>query len=67
MRTAADLPHPLADDPAADLLTERTQATVAEVARTVGYSDAFGFSAAFKRVRGVAPSEFRRIPVGEAT
>ncbi|SFN25099.1 AraC-type DNA-binding protein [Pseudonocardia ammonioxydans] len=52
---------------AADLLTERAQATVAEVARTVGYSDAFGFSAAFKRVRGVAPSEFRRSPVGEAT
>ena len=45
---------------AADLLTERAQATVAEVARTVGYSDAFGFSAAFKRVRGAAPSEFRR-------
>ncbi|TQM02793.1 AraC family transcriptional regulator [Pseudonocardia kunmingensis] len=51
---------------AADLLTQRAQATIAEVARTVGYSDAFGFSAAFKRVRGVAPSEFRRraVPSG---
>lgn len=45
---------------AADLLTEREDATVAEVARTVGYSDAFAFSAAFKRTRGVSPSEFRR-------
>ena len=45
---------------AADLLVEREAATVAEIARAVGYSDAFGFSAAFKRVRGVSPSEFRR-------
>ncbi|MGW7352134.1 AraC family transcriptional regulator [Streptomyces sp. NPDC054784] len=45
---------------AADLLVERADATVADVARTVGYSDAFGFSAAFKRVRGANPSEFRR-------
>jgi AraC-like DNA-binding protein len=45
---------------AADLLVEQKAATVADVARTVGYSDPFGFSAAFKRVRGVNPSEFRR-------
>jgi AraC-like DNA-binding protein len=45
---------------AADLLTERETATIAEVARVVGYSDAFAFSAAFKRVRGVSPSAFRR-------
>jgi AraC-like DNA-binding protein len=45
---------------AADLLAERTAATVSEVARHVGYADAFGFSAAFKRVRGVTPSEYRR-------
>ena len=45
---------------AADLLVEQEAATIAEVARAVGYSDAFGFSAAFKRVRGVSPSEFRR-------
>ncbi|MGY1857290.1 cupin domain-containing protein [Modestobacter sp. SYSU DS0290] len=44
---------------AADLLLDRPDATIAEVARTVGYSDPFGFSAAFKRVRGVNPSEFR--------
>ncbi|MGM1059391.1 cupin domain-containing protein [Saccharothrix sp. Mg75] len=34
--------------------------TAADVARAVGHSDPFGFSAAFKRVRGVNPSEFRR-------
>ncbi|UOZ03647.1 AraC family transcriptional regulator [Amycolatopsis sp. WQ 127309] len=45
---------------AADLLTERETATVADVARAVGYADPFGFSAAFKRVRGASPSEFRR-------
>ncbi|MEV4124414.1 AraC family transcriptional regulator [Nocardia sp. NPDC049707] len=45
---------------AADLLLERDAATVADIARTVGYADPFGFSAAFKRVRGVNPSEFRR-------
>ncbi|NJQ03490.1 AraC family transcriptional regulator [Streptomyces zingiberis] len=44
---------------AADRLLEREDATVAEVARAVGYSDPFGFSAAFKRVRGVSPSVFR--------
>ena len=43
---------------AADLLTEST-ATVAAVARQVGYADAFGFSAAFKRVHGISPSECR--------
>jgi AraC-like DNA-binding protein len=45
---------------AADLLVEQTAATIAEVAGTVGYNDPFGFSAAFKRVRGVNPSDFRR-------
>ncbi|MDT0547091.1 MULTISPECIES: AraC family transcriptional regulator [Streptomyces] len=44
---------------AADLLTGST-ATVAAVARQVGYADAFGFSAAFKRIHGVSPSEYRR-------
>ncbi|MFC9602511.1 AraC family transcriptional regulator [Streptomyces niveus] len=44
---------------AADLLVEREDATVADVARTVGYSDPFGFSVAFKRVRGANPTEFR--------
>jgi AraC-like DNA-binding protein len=48
---------------AADLLVERDGATVAEVARAVGYSDPFGFSAAFKRVRGVTPSRYRRTAV----
>ncbi|WP_432519824.1 AraC family transcriptional regulator [Kineococcus sp. SYSU DK006] len=45
---------------AADLLLDQPDATLAEVARTVGYSDPFGFSTAFKRVRGSSPSDFRR-------
>ncbi|HET6735183.1 AraC family transcriptional regulator [Mycobacterium sp.] len=45
---------------AADLLVEQRSATIADIARSVGYSDPFGFSAAFKRVRGANPSEFRR-------
>ncbi|TDD58044.1 AraC family transcriptional regulator [Kribbella antibiotica] len=40
---------------AADLLAD-PGATVAGVARKVGYADAFSFSAAFKRERGVSPS-----------
>jgi AraC-like DNA-binding protein len=44
---------------AADLLTD-PDATVARVARQVGYADAFSFSAAFKRVQGVSPSGHRR-------
>lgn len=44
---------------AADLLA-RPELTVALVARRVGYADAFGFSAAFKRVRGVSPTAFRQ-------
>lgn len=43
---------------AADLLRE-PDATVAGVARRVGYSSPFALSAAFKRVRGVSPQEFR--------
>ncbi|GAA2488561.1 AraC family transcriptional regulator [Streptomyces thermolineatus] len=43
---------------AADLLRD-TDATVAAVARQVGYSTPFALSAAFKRVRGVSPREYR--------
>ncbi|OPG11846.1 AraC family transcriptional regulator [Microbispora sp. GKU 823] len=43
----------------ADLLTD-TDATVAAVAREVGYEDAFAFSVAFKRAHGVSPSAWRR-------
>lgn len=46
-------------DLAADLLTDPAE-TVAAVARRVGYADAFGFSTAFKRVRGLTPSEHRK-------
>lgn len=40
--------------------------TVAQVARTVGYADQFGFSNAFKRRKGLSPTAFRdrsRTPV----
>ncbi|MFF5110289.1 AraC family transcriptional regulator [Streptosporangium sp. NPDC000509] len=53
---------------AADMLAEPA-ATVATVARRVGYSDAFGFSSAFKRVLGVSPSVYRdgvAVRAGEA-
>lgn len=43
---------------AADLLRE-PGATVAAVARQVGYGGAFALSAAFKRVRGISPQEHR--------
>ncbi len=45
-------------DEAEGLLADRNL-TVAQVAKAVGYADAFGFSAAFKRHRGVRPSDFR--------
>jgi AraC-like DNA-binding protein len=48
---------------AADLLRE-PGATVASVARQVGYASPFAFSAAFKRVRGVSPAEHRLTLLG---
>ncbi|WP_411107529.1 AraC family transcriptional regulator [Streptomyces sp. cmx-4-9] len=50
---------------AADLLRE-PDATVATVARRVGYSSAFALSTAFKRVRGISPSAFRTAPAPAA-
>jgi AraC-like DNA-binding protein len=43
---------------AADLLRE-PDATIAAVAREVGYGSPFALSAAFKRVRGMSPAEHR--------
>ena len=43
---------------AADLLRE-PDATVGAVARKVGYGSGFALSAAFKRVRGVSPQQYR--------
>lgn len=45
-------------DLAADLLCE-PDLTIAAVARQVGYGSPFALSAAFKRVRGMSPSEYR--------
>jgi AraC-like DNA-binding protein len=43
---------------AADLLLE-PDATIADVARRVGYGSAFALSTAFKRVRGISPQDHR--------
>ncbi|GGU65536.1 AraC family transcriptional regulator [Streptomyces lavendofoliae] len=45
-------------DEAATLLTD-TDLSIARIGRSVGYADAFGFSAAFKRHKGRSPSAFR--------
>ncbi|GIF73246.1 AraC family transcriptional regulator [Asanoa siamensis] len=49
---------------AADLLRE-PDATVAAVARQVGYGSAFALSTAFKRVHGVSPQEHRKRSAGQ--
>jgi AraC-like DNA-binding protein len=38
---------------------ESTNATIASVARTVGYADEFSFATAFKREVGIAPGRYR--------
>jgi AraC-like DNA-binding protein len=45
---------------AADLLRE-PDATVGAVARQVGYGSPFALSTAFKRVRGITPSDHRLV------
>ncbi|GAB2989935.1 AraC family transcriptional regulator [Streptomyces pseudoechinosporeus] len=45
-------------DLAADLLRE-TDATVGSIARKVGYANTFALSVAFKRLRGITPTEHR--------
>ncbi|WP_157269993.1 AraC family transcriptional regulator [Azohydromonas aeria] len=49
---------------AMSLLSE-TDATLEQVARQVGYQDAFGFSKVFKRTVGESPREFRRRDAAE--
>ncbi|WP_052414006.1 AraC family transcriptional regulator [Streptomyces glaucescens] len=53
-------------DEAAALLTE-TNLGIAQIARSVGYADAFGFSAAFKRHKGLSPSMFRAAAASTGT
>lgn len=47
-------------DVAADMMLADDTATLASVARAVGYSSPFALSAAFTRVRGLSPTEHRR-------
>jgi AraC-like DNA-binding protein len=49
---------------AADLLVG-SDATLSAIAAQVGYGNAFALSAAFKRVHGIAPTQYRRaVPTG---
>lgn len=43
----------------AETLLADTDLSIAQIGRLVGYADAFGFSAAFKRHKGLSPSTFR--------
>jgi AraC-like DNA-binding protein len=43
----------------AEALLTDTDLSIAQIGRSVGYADAFGFSAAFKRHKGLSPSTFR--------
>ncbi|WP_437035237.1 AraC family transcriptional regulator [Streptomyces sp. enrichment culture] len=43
----------------AEALLSDTDLGIAQIARSVGYADAFGFSAAFKRHKGLSPSTYR--------
>ncbi|MCM1975089.1 AraC family transcriptional regulator [Streptomyces sp. G1] len=43
----------------AEALLADTDLSIAQIAKSVGYADAFGFSAAFKRHKGQSPSKFR--------
>ncbi|WP_369179699.1 AraC family transcriptional regulator [Streptomyces mutabilis] len=43
----------------AETLLTDTDLSIAQIAKSVGYADAFGFSAAFKRHKGRSPSTFR--------
>lgn len=43
----------------AETLLSDTDSSIAQIATSVGYADAFGFSAAFTRHRGVRPSAYR--------
>lgn len=51
---------------AADLLTD-PDSTIGSVASRVGYTNAFALSAAFKRVHGISPSEYRRQAMTDQT
>ena len=50
---------------AADLLREDGGTTVAAAAQAVGYQDAFAFSVAFKRAKGMSPSRWGRAELAE--
>lgn len=46
-------------DKACELMTNQ-QLSIADIARSVGYSDPLSFSKTFKKIKGVPPSEYRK-------
>lgn len=44
---------------AGDLLHAQNTTTISQIARAVGYTNAYSFSTAFKRCLGITPTEFR--------
>ena len=44
---------------AGDLLHAQNTPTISQIARAVGYTNAYSFSTAFKRCLGITPTEFR--------
>lgn len=46
----------------ARVLLVSTSDSVKDIAKQVGYQDAFAFSKAFHRITGMSPSEYRLLP-----
>jgi hypothetical protein len=62
-RTAADVPHALADDNRAQLL-RTTDKTLAQVASAIGYGSPFAFAKAFQREYATTPGGYRADAAG---
>ena len=45
-------------------LLDTTKLTIAEIASTVGYADAYYFTRCFRRVMGCSPQRYRKVPKG---
>ena len=41
-----------------------TEMTISEIAEKIGYSDQYYFSRLFKKIMGMAPSDYRRVKKG---
>lgn len=45
-------------------LLDQTNETITEIANRIGYEDAYYFSRIFKKITGMAPSQYRQLPKG---